>query len=78
MTPEQIETELKHVATKEDLALLKAGISDLRAELKAGISDLRAEMYKAFAGLTTTLWITQLSATGLTLVGVGLLIHFKL
>jgi hypothetical protein len=77
MTNEQIEIELKHLATKEDLAVIHTDIAGLRGVLKSDLSDLRAEMYKALAGLTTTIWITQLSATGLILVGVGLLIHFK-
>jgi hypothetical protein len=60
MTLEQIEIELKYLATKGELA------------------ELRAEMHKEFAALTRTIWLTQLSTIGIILVGVGLLIHFKL
>ena len=64
MTPEQIEIELKHLATKEDVA-------NLRAEFYKALGDFKADLIK-------TIWITQLSAIGVTLIGVGLLIHFKL
>lgn len=60
MTNEQIEIELKHLATKEDVA------------------ELRAEMYKVFAGLTTTIWVTQLTTLSVILVAVGLMIHFRI
>jgi hypothetical protein len=60
MTNEQIEIELKHLATKADLA------------------DLKAEIYKSFAELIKTLWLSQLTALGVILVAVGLMIHFKI
>ena len=60
MTNEQIEIELKHLATKADLA------------------ELKAEIYKSFAELIKTVWLSQLTAMGVILIGVGLLIHFKL
>jgi hypothetical protein len=71
MSPEQIEAELKHLATKDDLA-------SLRAEILKDFGDFKTDIQKQFGGLITTIWITQLSTIGIILIGVGLLIHFKL
>ena len=55
----RLEAGYEHVATKEDLATLraefKADIGELRAEFKADIGDLRAEMGKMEARLVK--WI---------------------
>ena len=40
MTPEQIETELAHLARKEDVAHLRTEIETLRAELHKEIAGL--------------------------------------
>lgn len=45
MTNEEIERELGHLATKEDLAAL-------RGDMQKAIADLRAEMHKEFRGQT--------------------------
>ena len=65
--------------------LLRAELLEMRAEIRAELSELRTETHKGFvevyrdlSALTRTLWITQLSAVALILVGVGLLLHFKL
>lgn len=58
MTPEQIESELKHSATKEDVALLKADLA-----------NLKAEMHKEFANHIK--WIVALQLpTWLGIVGI--------
>jgi hypothetical protein len=62
MTNEQIETEIRHLATKEELAKLGERIQTQFGEFK---SDL-----------LKTIWITQLSTIGIILIGVGLLLHF--
>jgi hypothetical protein len=73
MNTDQIESELKHLATKESLA-------NLRADIHKDFGDFRVEMHKAFGDfrvdVVKTLWLTQLSMAGLILVGVGLIIHF--
>jgi hypothetical protein len=84
MTTDQIEAELKHVATKESQANLRADIhrdfGDFRSEIQKSFGDFRADMQKGFgdfkADMIKTLWLTQLSMAGLILVGVGLMIHF--
>jgi hypothetical protein len=46
------------------------------------VINLRAEIHKDFgdfkADLIKTIWITQLSTIGIILIGIGLLIHFRL
>lgn len=64
MTLEQIEIQLQHLATKEELA-------NLRAAIHKDLGDFKADLMK-------TLWLTQLSTIGIVLIGVGLLVHFKL
>jgi hypothetical protein len=62
MTNEQIEIELKHLATKEQ-------VEKLRVDLHKELGDFKADLMK-------TIWLTQLSTVGLILIGVGLLVHF--
>jgi len=62
MTNEQLETEIKHLATKEELA-------KLGERIQVQFGDFRTDLIK-------TLWLTQLSTVGIILVGVGLLLHF--
>jgi hypothetical protein len=62
MTNEQIETEIKHLATKEELA-------KLGERIQTQLGDFKADLLK-------TIWITQLSTIGIILIGVGLLLHF--
>jgi hypothetical protein len=50
MTPEQIETELKHLATKEDVA-------QLRAEMHQLFGEFKGEIYKWMIGLQLPTWI---------------------
>jgi hypothetical protein len=45
------------------------GFGDSRAQMRKDVGDFKAELLK-------TLWITQLSAIGIILVGVGLQVHF--
>jgi len=46
------------------------------------VLNLRAEIHKEFGDFKTdlikTIWITQLSTIGIILIGIGLLIHFRL
>jgi hypothetical protein len=64
MTPEQVHDE----------------VLELRAEIQKQFLQFSTEMLKAFgdfkADLIKTLWITQLSAIGIILIGMGLLIRF--
>jgi len=64
MTPEQVHDEL----------------SQLRVEIQKQFLEFTSEMLKAFgdfkADLIKTIWITQLSAIGIILIGIGLLIRF--
>lgn len=53
MTPEQIESELKHSATKEDVALLKADLANLKAEMHKELSS----QLKWIIGLQIPTWI---------------------
>jgi hypothetical protein len=62
MNIDQIEAELKHMATKEALA-------DLRADIHKDLGDFKTDIVK-------TLWLTQLSIAGVILVGIGLMQHF--
>ena len=82
MTNEELEAEIKHLATKEDLAFLRADIhrefGNFRTGMQEQFGGFAAGMQKQFSGLIITIWITQLSALSIILVGVGLLIHFKL
>lgn len=48
MTPEQVEEQFKHVATKEDLALLQT-------EIKQGVAEVRTELHKEI--LINTRWL---------------------
>jgi hypothetical protein len=59
MTNEQIESELKHVATKESLA-------DFRAEMHKDFGNFKAE-------ITKTLWLSQLSMAGIMVALIGLI-----
>ena len=56
MTNEQIETELKHLATTESF-------TDLRAEMHKDFGSFKAE-------ITKTVWLSQLSMAGI-LVALG-------
>lgn len=62
MTPEEVHDE----------------VIDLRAEFHKEFGDFKAEMQRQFSELLKTIWLTQLSAIGIILIGVGLLVHFKL
>lgn len=66
MTPEQVHDE----------------VMEFKIEIHKLFGDFKAEMLKAFgdfkADLIKTIWITQLSTIGIILIGVGLLLHFKL
>jgi hypothetical protein len=66
MTPEDVHDELM----------------DFKVEIHKEFGDFKAEIYKMLgdfkADLLKTIWLTQLSTIGIVLVGVGLLIHFKL
>ena len=74
MNTDQIETELRHLATKEELA-------NLRADLHKDFGDFKAEVQKAFGDfrvdIVKTLWLSQLSTAGLILVGIGVIVHFR-
>jgi hypothetical protein len=41
------------------------------------LAELRAEVHKEFSALTRTFWQIQLSAIAVTLVGVGIIVHWK-
>lgn len=75
MTQEEIEAELRHLATKEEVA-------NLRTEMHSDFADFKAEMLKAFgdfkADVYKTLWLTQLSVAGVILVGIGLIANVAL
>ena len=66
MTPEQVHDE----------------VINLRAEIQKDFGDFKAEIHKDFGDFKTdlikTIWITQLSTIGIILIGIGLLIHFRL
>ena len=62
----------------EAIAESIADIQNSDLATKADLSALRAEIHEGIGKLTITLWITQLSTVGIILVGVGLLVHFKL
>ena len=49
----------------------------LDMKLKAELSELRAEFHKEFSALARTFWQIQLSAIAVTLVGVGIIVHWK-
>jgi hypothetical protein len=72
MSPEQIESGFRHLATKEELALLRADIHQDFGEFGTRVlkefGDFKADLLK-------TIWITQLSTIGIILV--GLLLHFR-
>ena len=82
MTPEQIEIEIRHLATKEELhkefADFQQQFGDFRTDLQKQFGDFRTDLQKQFADLLKTIWVTQLTTIGIVLVGVGLLIHFHL
>ena len=66
---------------KSQVDAITESIADiLQSDLatKTDLSTLRADIHQAIGKLTTTLWITQLSTVGIILVGVGLLVHFRL
>jgi hypothetical protein len=48
-----------------------------KVDLQSATAELRAEFHESIGKLTTTLWITQLSTIGIILVGIGLLVHFR-
>jgi hypothetical protein len=66
MTPEQVHDE----------------VINLRAEIHKDFGDFKTEIHKNFGDFKTdlikTIWITQLSTIGIILIGIGLLIHFRL
>jgi len=66
MTPEEVHDE----------------VINLRAEIHKDFGDFKAEIHKDFGDFKTdlikTIWITQLSTVGIILIGIGLLIHFRL
>lgn len=66
MTPEELHDE----------------IINLRAEIHKDFGDFKTEIHKNFGDFKTdlikTIWITQLSTIGIVLIGIGLLIHFRL
>ena len=74
----RLEDALLSKAQAEAIAESIADIQNSDLATKADLSALRAEIHGAIGKLTTTLWITQLSTVGIILVGVGLLVHFKL
>lgn len=86
MTNEEIERELTHTATREQLADLRTELQkdfgDFKTEMQKTFGDFKTEIHKAFGDFKTdllkTIWLTQLLAIGIILVGVGLLLHFKL
>lgn len=53
-----LESEVKHNATKEDVADLKTGISDLRAEIKTDFADLEKAASNRHSNLIT--WIATI------------------
>jgi hypothetical protein len=63
MTNEEIEIELRHLSNKEDIA-------NLRAEIHKELGEFKSDLMKM-------IWQTQLTTIGIILVGVGLLIHFR-
>jgi hypothetical protein len=62
MTPEEVHDEL----------------IDFKIEVHKMFGEFKSEMHKEFGDLIKTIWLTQLSTIGIVLIGVGLLIHFKL
>jgi hypothetical protein len=86
MTQEEIVAELRHLATKEEVASLRAGLNkdfgDFRAEMQKQFGDFRAQVQKELgdfkADVLKTLWLTQLSVAGVILVGVGLIANLAL
>ena len=48
----------------------------LDMKLKAELAELRAEFHKEFSALTRAFWQIQLSAIAVTLVGVGIILHW--
>jgi hypothetical protein len=73
MTPEDVHEEL----TDFKIDIHKE-FGDFKAEMYKMMGDFKSEMGKEFADLIKTIWLTQLSTSGIVLIGVGLLIHFKL
>jgi hypothetical protein len=75
MTNEEIVAELRHLATKEELAQLRADLQkdfgDFRSQVQKELGDFKADVLK-------TLWLTQLSVAGVILVGVGLIANLAL
>jgi hypothetical protein len=71
MTNDEIVAELRHLATKEELA-------QLRADLHKDFGDFRAEMQKQFGDFRADVFKVLLSAVGLTLVGIGLIVNLAL
>jgi hypothetical protein len=75
MTNEEIVAELRHLATKEELAQLRADLQkdfgDFRSQMQKELGDFKADVLK-------TLWLTQLSVAGVILVGVGLIANLAL
>jgi hypothetical protein len=59
MTNEQIETEIKHLATKEELA-------KLGERIQTQLGDFKADLIK-------TVWLSQLSMAGILVALVGIM-----
>jgi hypothetical protein len=66
MTPEDVHEELMQF--KIEIHKL---FGDFEAEMLKSFGDFKADLIKA-------IWLTQLSTIAIILVGVGLLLHFKL
>ena len=63
MSPEQIETELKHLATKEDLA-------SLRGDLFKGLLEFQSSMQQSVERFKDTTYKMILGTYGLIIVGI--------
>ena len=65
MTPEEVHDEVR----------------ELRVEFYKEFGSFKADLFKELgdfkADLIKTIWITQLSTIGIILLGVGLMLHFK-
>jgi hypothetical protein len=61
MTDEEVQRELSHLATREDLALLRAdtkeGLAGLRGDLHTDIARLETRMIKWMVALTIPIYV---------------------
>jgi hypothetical protein len=73
MTAEEVHDEVKDFKIE-----IHKEFGDFRSEMHKAFGDFKSEMRKEFADLIKTIWLTQLSTIGIILIGIGLLIHFKI